>query len=208
MTKVQRAPGIPREKSRTVRPVHGPATIHLRLQGDALRCREASALSLRHTMGVPTRMPGTLGSGCPSVAGSCRWPRLDRRPSQMARLSMPLLERRVNSHLSLDGPDRRVCGTNQPGLGGSVAIFQKRRRKPYLGRSPYGALRWLRGRIFGLHCSHRANYGIVGSTETTTPHSDKAHPRHVDACARLNVLRRGYVVRRCDHTRPPWPPAR
>jgi len=29
MTKVQMAPGIPKEKSRTVRPVHGPATIHL-----------------------------------------------------------------------------------------------------------------------------------------------------------------------------------
>src|SRR6266851_6641561 len=29
MTKVQMAPGIPNEQSRTVRPVHGPATIHL-----------------------------------------------------------------------------------------------------------------------------------------------------------------------------------
>src|SRR5215211_6701937 len=33
MTKVQSAPGIPKEKSRTVRLVHGPATIHLPLQG-------------------------------------------------------------------------------------------------------------------------------------------------------------------------------
>src|SRR5215831_3844931 len=49
MTKVQMAPGIPNEKSRTVRPVHGPATIHLSLQGYALSLRDASVLSLRDT---------------------------------------------------------------------------------------------------------------------------------------------------------------
>jgi hypothetical protein len=38
------APGIPNEKSRTVRPVHGPATIHLPLQVYALPFREASVL--------------------------------------------------------------------------------------------------------------------------------------------------------------------
>ena len=70
MTKVQRAPGIPKEKSRTVRPVHGPATMYLPLQGYALPCREASGLSLWDTTDFPARVPDILGSGGPSVAGS------------------------------------------------------------------------------------------------------------------------------------------
>src|SRR5215467_14162593 len=49
MTKVQMAPGIPSEKSRTVRPVHGPATLHLPLQGYALSLRDVSVLSLWDT---------------------------------------------------------------------------------------------------------------------------------------------------------------
>ena len=68
--KVQRAPGIPKEKSRTVRPVHGPATIHLPFQGYALPLHEASVLSLRDTTDFPASVPNILGSGCPSVAGS------------------------------------------------------------------------------------------------------------------------------------------
>ena len=53
MTNVQRAPGIPKEKSSTVRPVQGPATIHLPLQVYALPFREASVLSLRYTPVFP-----------------------------------------------------------------------------------------------------------------------------------------------------------
>src|SRR5690348_8976210 len=49
MTKVQMAPGIPNEKSRTVRPVHGPATIHLPSQGYALPLREG-VLCLLHAL--------------------------------------------------------------------------------------------------------------------------------------------------------------
>src|SRR5207249_10282312 len=61
MTKVQMAPGIPNEKSRTVRPVHGPATIHLPLQVYALPFREASVQSLRYTTVFPARLPDILG---------------------------------------------------------------------------------------------------------------------------------------------------
>jgi hypothetical protein len=55
------APGIPNEKSRTVRPVHGPATIHLPLQVYALPFREASVLSLRYTTVFPARLPDIRG---------------------------------------------------------------------------------------------------------------------------------------------------
>jgi hypothetical protein len=55
------APGIPNEKSRTVRPVHGPATIHLPLQVYALPFREASVLSLRYTTVFPARLPDIHG---------------------------------------------------------------------------------------------------------------------------------------------------
>jgi hypothetical protein len=96
MTKVLRAPAIPKEKSRTVRPVHGPAMIHLPLQGYALPCREASVLSLRYTTDFPVSVPDILSSGCPSVAGACLWHRLDRKPNQMVRLSMQPLTMRVN----------------------------------------------------------------------------------------------------------------
>src|SRR5713101_4056627 len=61
MTKVQRAPGIPKEQSRTVRPVHGPATIHLPLQGYVLPLRAASVLSLQSTPGFPASVPDILG---------------------------------------------------------------------------------------------------------------------------------------------------
>src|SRR5262247_3886792 len=61
MTKVQMAPGIPNEKSRTVRPAHGPATIHLPLQVYALPFREASVLSLQYTTVFPARLPDLLG---------------------------------------------------------------------------------------------------------------------------------------------------
>jgi hypothetical protein len=61
MTKVQMAPGIPNEKSRTVRPIHGPATIHLPLQVYALPCREASVLSLQYASGFPASVPDILG---------------------------------------------------------------------------------------------------------------------------------------------------
>src|SRR5713101_2995134 len=61
MTKVQRAPGIPKEQSRTVRPVHGPATIHLPLQGYVLPLRAASVLSLQYTPGFPARWPDIRG---------------------------------------------------------------------------------------------------------------------------------------------------
>src|ERR671933_2016165 len=54
MTKVQRAPGIPKEKSRTVSPVHGPATIHLPLQGYALPLRAAYDLKAAGIMPLPT----------------------------------------------------------------------------------------------------------------------------------------------------------
>ena len=50
------APGIPNEQSRTVRPVHGPATIHLPFQVYALPFREASVLSLRYTTVFPARL--------------------------------------------------------------------------------------------------------------------------------------------------------
>ena len=55
------APGIPNEKSRTVRPVHGPATIHLPLQVYALSFREVSVLSLRDTMDFPASLPDIPG---------------------------------------------------------------------------------------------------------------------------------------------------
>jgi hypothetical protein len=61
MTKVQRAPGIPNEKSRTVRPVHGPATIYLPLQVYALPCRDASVLSPQYAPGFPASVPDILG---------------------------------------------------------------------------------------------------------------------------------------------------
>src|SRR4029453_4484438 len=61
MTKVQMAPGIPNEKSRTVRPVYGPATIHLPLQVHALPFREASVLSLQYTTVFPASLPDILG---------------------------------------------------------------------------------------------------------------------------------------------------
>src|SRR4029453_14959026 len=57
MTKVQMAPGIPNEKSRTVRPVHGPAMIHLPLQVYALPFRKASVLSLQYTTVFPASLP-------------------------------------------------------------------------------------------------------------------------------------------------------
>src|SRR5712692_7756471 len=55
------APGIPKEKSRTVMPVHGPATIHLPLQVYALPLREASVLSLRYTTVFPASLPDIRG---------------------------------------------------------------------------------------------------------------------------------------------------
>src|SRR4029453_11582797 len=75
MTKVQMAPGIPNEKSRTVRPVHGPATIHLPLQVYALPFREASVISLRYTTVFPASLPDILGfpsrvERTPPVCGS------------------------------------------------------------------------------------------------------------------------------------------
>ena len=82
MTKVQMAPGIPNEKSRTVRPVHGPATIHLPLQGYALPLREASVLSLRDTTVFPASLPDILGF-----------------PIAMAKLYTPSYISFINKHL-------------------------------------------------------------------------------------------------------------
>src|SRR5262245_13907379 len=67
------APGIPKEKSRTVRSVHGPAMIHLPLQVSALPFREASVLSLQYTTVFPASLPDILGlpiamAKCGSVA--------------------------------------------------------------------------------------------------------------------------------------------
>ena len=68
------APGIPNEKSRTVRPVHGPATVHLLLQVYGLPIREASGLSLGYTTVVPA---GRRGDGFLFLAGEVDfWGRL------------------------------------------------------------------------------------------------------------------------------------
>src|SRR5262245_15923993 len=90
MTKVQMAPGIPNEKSRTVRPVHGPATIHLPLQMYALPFREVSVLSLRGTTIFPASLPDILGF-----------------PIAMAKLYTPRSISFINKHL--ETASRNVC---------------------------------------------------------------------------------------------------
>src|SRR5882724_5270914 len=70
MTKVQRAPGIPKEKSRTVRPVHGPATIHL-----PVLTRNSSAHLLRRRLAVRHLSPALWWGGFPVGTG------VDARPN-------------------------------------------------------------------------------------------------------------------------------
>ena len=50
------APGIPSEKSRTVRPVHGPATVHLPFEAYGHELGQASSLSLQCVTGSPSSL--------------------------------------------------------------------------------------------------------------------------------------------------------
>src|SRR6266705_3104711 len=95
MTKVQMAPGIPNEKSRTVRPVHGPATIHLPLQVYALPFREASVLSLQYITVFPASLPDILGF-----------------PIAMAKLYTPSYISFINKHLETVSRNVRILLAN------------------------------------------------------------------------------------------------